>query len=59
MPKIPGAPWGANRGLAFDAERIDELESLDLDGDGRSDLVVVGELDDEWIVQLLVLRPVE
>lgn len=40
--------------LAFDTEELEELFTRDLDGDGRSDVIVVGEVSGKWVVQLLV-----
>ncbi|MFT5290951.1 MAG: hypothetical protein ACI8QS_003493 [Planctomycetota bacterium] len=42
--------------LAFRGEQFDAFLTTDIDGDGQIDVVVVGESDDEWIVQYLLLR---
>lgn len=43
--------------LAFEPAAIEELRATDLDGDGTSDLIAVGESEGGWVVQLLVRRP--
>lgn len=49
------APLGTHR-LAVEAEDVSELMTSDLDGDGRSDVIVVGEGDQGWVLQFLVRR---
>lgn len=51
-----GATAAARHPLAVEAGKVSELLTPDLDGDGRSDVIVVGEDEDEWVVQFLVRR---
>lgn len=40
--------------LALEPKDVTRLIARDIDGDGRTDVIVVGKKDDEWVVQFLV-----
>ncbi len=51
-----GAEPDLRHPLAVQSSLVKRIAARDLDGDGRQDVIVIAEIEDEWVVQFLVRR---